>query len=414
MARASSWAVAVGLVAAFLILAFPAGAAVFSCEFKASCAANETGLLRVVNNTNGSNNAHAQLMNDSGTAYNYTLCCATDATHVLNNNCSNANRTVVLNLSVTENAHVQVPGATPAYNYSACMALSPGNMSCAYVNTTCAANYTGIASIASSESNNGLYNMTNAHIANYTFYTLSVCCKGGNSPPPVPVLVYPANNNYTVFERNITFQWQASTDPDGDPVNYSINITQGTCTSYNAANITTTNWTSAELCVDKTYNWTVKACDPYACSAWAGTWNFTIQSVAGLTLLVNNTNFGSLNNSDTRNTTGGAPPPFNCQNSGNVPLNVTFKANSPLYATSDLGNSTWQYKARENQTGAFDTGTSQMNWTNVSASYANLFQGLKYQANQNSAFIDILITVPATEPAGVKSSVVTVQGNYSG
>jgi hypothetical protein len=413
MVRACSWMVLVGLVAAFLIFIFPADAAYFSCSFKASCAANETGLLRDVNDTNGSNNAHAQLMNDTGTAYNYTLCCATDASHTLNNSCANANSTVVLNLYATENTHVQLP-SVGTYNYSACMALSPGNLSCTYVNTTCAAAYSGIASIASSEPNNGQYNMTNAHIANYTYYTLNVCCKGGTSPPSVPVLVYPANNNYTVFERNITFQWTASTDPDGNPVNYSINITQGTCTSYYVANITTTNYTSAELCVDKTYNWTVQACDPNACSAWAGTWNFTIQSVAGLTLLVNNTDFGILNNSNTRNTTGGAPAPFNCQNTGNVPLNVTFQANGPLYSMSGLGNNTWQYKARENQTGAFDTGTSQMNWTNVTGSYTSLFTNLKYYNNQNSAFIDILITVPAAEPSGVKSSVVTVQGNYSG
>ena len=371
----------------------------------------------------GYNNAHAQLPNATAapyndTAYNNTLCCSTDAGHTLSNNCTNANATAILGLYDVDNSHVQVPGINyttyghPIYNYTACMALSPGNLTCLYVNTTCPANYTGIASIASSEPNDGLYNLTNAHIANYTYYTLNVCCKGGNSPPTVPVLTYPVNNNYTVFERNITFQWNASTDPDSDPITYNFTLNQTTCPSYTASALSATNWTSTKLCVDQLYNWSVQACDPYSCSAWAATSNFTIASVVGITFLVNNTNFGFLNNSNTVNTTGGTPPPFLLANTGNVLLNVTLQANNPLFNTSGLGNNTFQYAARSNESTRYDA--AQTSWANVSATYTSLFTNLKYATGLNNASVDILITVPALEGAGAKSSTIQVLGNYTG
>ncbi len=393
----------------------------FSCSFRTSCAGNATeqGLLRARNDTGGYDDAHAQLMNYTGTAYNDTLCCDTDENHTLDNSCANPNATTVLRLYDVTNNHVQVPGVDyasyghPLYNYTACMALSPGNLTCVYVNSTCPANYTGIASVASSEPNDGLYNLTNAHVAAYGYYALSVCCKNANTPPTVPVLTYPTDNNYSVFERNVTFQWNPSTDADGDPVTYDFNLTQATCPGYAAAALSATSYLPAsELCVDQPYNWTVRACDPYACSAWASPWNFTIASVAGLTFLTNNTNFGVLNNNDTRNTTAGSPPPFLVENTGNVPLNVTFEATTPLYASVGLGNDSFQYAARANESSSY--GSAQTAWTNVSATYTPLFTDLNYAAGLNEASIDILVRVPGQEGAGAKTSTVQVQGNYTG
>ena len=393
----------------------------FSCSFRTSCAANATeqGLLRARNDTGGYDDAHAQLMNYTGTAYNDTLCCDTDANHTLDNSCTNQNATTILQLYDVTNNHVQVPGIDyasyghPLYNYTACMALSPGNLTCVYVNTTCPANYTGIASLASSEPNDGLYNLTNAHIAAYGYYTLSVCCKNANTPPTVPVLTYPTDNNGTVFERNVTFQWAASTDADGDPVTYDFNLTQATCPGYNATGLSaTSDQPSSELCVDQPYEWTVRACDPYQCSDWAATWNFTIASVAGIGFVTNDTDFGTLNNNDTRNTTGGSPPPFLVENTGNVPLNVSFEATSPLFSSVGLGNDSFQYAARANESSAY--ASAQTSWTNVSAAYTALFTNLKYQAGLNDASIDVLVRVPAQEAAGTKTSTVQVLGNYTG
>ena len=172
------------LLVFFLLAAF-VQAVDLTCTFKASCTGGEVGLFRAENDTAGYNNAHIELMNDSGTNYSYTLCCDTDVNHTLDNDCSNENRTVVLRINDTNNTHVQVPGESPQYVYDVCMALSPGNLSCEYVNDTCTPSFSPFFSMASS----GATNTTNAHIANYSEYTLSVCCKGGNSPPSVPVLI---------------------------------------------------------------------------------------------------------------------------------------------------------------------------------------------------------------------------------
>jgi len=46
---------------------------------------------------------------------------------------------------------------------------------------------------------------------------------GGNRPPSKPTLTYPPNNS-TNMPTTITFKWQKSTDPDGDPVTYDLYI----------------------------------------------------------------------------------------------------------------------------------------------------------------------------------------------
>jgi hypothetical protein len=378
-------------------------AVTFSCSFKTSCLANETGLLRAQNDSGEWNNAHAQLMS-YGTLYNYTLCCGTDATHTLDNSCANPNATIVLRLNASTNSHVQIPGVN-TYGLSACMALSPGNLSCTYPNSTCSGS-SGILSLASSDSSN----TTNAHVGNYSFYRLNVCCVGGNSPPTVPVLTYPVAGNSSVFERTIAFDWQDSTDPDGDPITYNFSLTNAVCPTINQSGLSPSTYTSSELCVDYLYNWTVQACDPTACSAWASVRNFTIPNTPGLVFVVNNTDFGAVARNTSKNTTTSAPPPFLVENTGNVPLNVTFKANSQLYITSGLGNSSFQYKARENETSAY-TG-AQTSWTNISASTTALFTSLGYNASADAAYVDILIAPPYNEPAGAKSTTLTVQGSY--
>lgn len=383
----------------------------FSCEFKASCTGGEVGLLRAENYTGGYNNAHAQLMNYSGSAYAYTLCCDTDVNHTLDNDCSNENATIILKAITQNNSHTQVPTVN-TYAYDICMALSPGNVTCEYVNSTCSADYNPVLSIASSEENSGLYNQTNAHIGNYSWYTLNVCCQGGNARPTVPVLLYPVDDNQSVFERNITFDWAESTDPDGDAITYDWNLTSSCDAEQNQPGLGSSTYESGELRVDCLYNWSARACDTGGCSAWAETFNFTIASVIGITLQVNNTNFGELAAEAVDNTTDGSPPPFLVRNTGNVNANVTIKADDPLFETSGLGNNSFQYKARVSEAGAYDSG--QESWTNVSASFTALFTNLYYTDSNDEAFIDILVRLPATEGAGVKSSTINVTGEYTG
>ncbi len=235
----------------------------------------------------------------------------------------------------------------------------------------------------------------------------------GNSTPTVPVLSYPLDGNDTVFERTISFDWLPSTDADGDPITYDFNLSQATCAGDYQEDLAASAYTSGELCVDKLYNWTVRACDDKgACSDWATVFTFTIASTEGITFTVNNTDFGLVARGGTNDTTDDAPPPLTLENTGNVPLNVTFKALDPLFTTSGLGNTTFRYKAREDEAGAYDA--AQTAWANVDGVYTALLTNFSYASAADSVFVDLLISSPYDEPAGGKSSTLQVLGEYTG
>lgn len=232
-----------------------------------------------------------------------------------------------------------------------------------------------------------------------------------NSPPDVPTLLYPINGNETVEERNISFDWEDSSDPESHAVTYTFNLTQAVCVDTYEEDVDDSNYTSDELCVDRIYWWKVMACDPYECSGWSELWNFTIASVEGLSFDVNETDFGELNLSLSDDTTDGDPAPFLVNNTGNVKLNVTFRAMDPLFDAEALGNESFQFKAREYEAGAYASG--QESWENVTGSQLPLFTDLHYYATHDAAYVDIRVAVPPTEPAGQRQSTVNITGSYT-
>jgi hypothetical protein len=236
------------------------------------------------------------------------------------------------------------------------------------------------------------------------------------SPPLDVSLLYPANNNQSVFERYVNFSWSTADERDGDAVTYSLNltVTPGTCSvQTQLTGLSTTNRTYGELCTDQTYNWTVRACDTDGCSSWATKYNFTIASVLSIVLRNNNTDFGTLNPEDSKDTQYGGVAPFRIENDGNVMANITVNASNSPFTLAALGSTAFQFKARQNETNAYNTTGSQATYTPMDAILKNVLKQLNYSDASDTAYVDINITVPDSEPPGTKSTDVLFRAEMS-
>jgi hypothetical protein len=251
-----------------------------------------------------------------------------------------------------------------------------------------------------------------------------------NVVPSVISLLAPANNNLTT-NRTPTFTWSAGSDAGGGPsaLVYEINLTcwsgesivsGGTIGNVSAGASTSYTPTNFLKCLsDNTqyYNWTVRSYDGINYSAWNTTErNISIQSLITISLPVNSINFGSMNNSESNDTTDNAPPPLILRNDGNTELNITINFTT-LWNSVANSSKYFQFKIRNLTSGCFVYGNTNTSWTNATApgttNYAinrlNFTSG--YQTLCNNASIDINITVPSAETVSVanepRSSVIT-------
>jgi len=380
----------------------------FDCSFKNSCTGSEAAVFLAENTTGGYDNAHVQLNNYTGAAYNYSLCCSSDINHTLNASCANTTTIPVLRAANTTNTHAQIP-EYPSYQNDICLGATSGNLTCEYVNSTCSAGYSPLMSMASSEGNNG----TNAHVGNYSTYRLNVCCKLGKEPPSAVTLLYPVDGNMSVFERTVALNWTVAYEPDGDAVTYNISLnTSGSCAvEHQETGVSDSNFTTNELCTDQNYNWSVQACDIDGCSAWATTFNFTIASTIGLAFLQNTSTFAALIPLEINDTEAGPGVPMRLENTGNVLVNVSLNATGTLFTNAGLDNAAFQFKVAANESGSFSSG--QTTYANVPSALVSAFVDLKYQDANDDGLIHYKVTVPADEPPGTKSTTITVRATVS-
>lgn len=263
-----------------------------------------------------------------------------------------------------------------------------------------------IFSMASSGSDDA----TNAHIGNASFYELNVCCTISSTPPLAPTLIYPTDGNNTVFERNVTLNWTEAFEPDGDSVNYnlSLNVSAGTCTvEHEETALSTTSFTTDELCTDQVYTWSVQACDVDGCSPWAESFNFTIASTLGIQFNQNVSTFANLLPLETNDTEAGPGQPMNIENTGNIDSDVELNASSTLFNNAALGTEYFQFKGAENETGAY--AGAQTTYANMSAAMTTVFTSLNYIDAKDDGLIHYRVTVPADEPTGTRSTTINVR-----
>lgn len=85
-----------------------------------------------------------------------------------------------------------------------------------------------------------------------------------NAPPTVPILNNPSDNQGATTTTPV-FSWQASTDPDGDPITYDLEVMDdggrlvGRVTGISG----TVSTIGPALIVEATYAWRARATDPF-------------------------------------------------------------------------------------------------------------------------------------------------------
>ncbi len=97
---------------------------------------------------------------------------------------------------------------------------------------------------------------------------------GGETPPPpvnhapsTPSLVYPTNNLLCI-DNVVSFQWNASTDSDGDAITYQVEVATDAGFSQIVHSVNSST-TSVSITLDKgvAYYWRVKATDSDSASS---------------------------------------------------------------------------------------------------------------------------------------------------
>jgi len=111
---------------------------------------------------------------------------------------------------------------------------------------------------------------------------LGSCGGGGDNPTPtpenkvptIPTLVAPTNNKLCI-DNAVSFQWNASSDPDGDAVTYQIQVAKDNQFAQIAHTLSSSATSqSVSLEKGKAYYWRVKAMDKNLSSGYSATFNF--------------------------------------------------------------------------------------------------------------------------------------------
>jgi len=112
---------------------------------------------------------------------------------------------------------------------------------------------------------------------------LGSCGGGGDNPTPtpenkvptIPTLVAPTNNKLCI-DNAVSFQWNISTDPDGDAITYQIQVAKDNQFSQIAHSLSSSATSqSVSLEKGKAYYWRVKAIDnKNLSSGYSSTFNF--------------------------------------------------------------------------------------------------------------------------------------------
>ena len=241
-----------------------------------------------------------------------------------------------------------------------------------------------------------------------------------NSLPNITLLTPPNGNDTT--NRMPNFTWSAA-DGDSDSLTYEINITCfGVCgavddTRY-ATGIPTANYTPATPLIyfhddQNDYKWQVRANDSENVGEWSTLWQINISTYIELSLPRDKIEFGTIALGESNDTSDDSPLPLLLLSNGNILTNVTINA-TDLWLTQTNPNQYYQFKVDYNSSelDSFNWSQSKTTYTNMPNTSLTLLAiaYLNYIDTNDSAEIDINISVPSSEGAGYRNSLVIFAG----
>ncbi|MEM5808210.1 MAG: hypothetical protein QW818_03705 [Candidatus Aenigmatarchaeota archaeon] len=150
-----------------------------------------------------------------------------------------------------------------------------------------------------------------------------------------------------------------------------------------------------------------------------GTAQVQIASLATISLPTDTVNFGSVQNNEVKNTTSLDPYPFVVRNEGTVDINITINASQLWYGTGATGTSTYyRFNATVNETGSVYNTTQNVDLRSITnmpigATQEWVANCTKFTNANDEIRVHIFITVPDDEPAGPKSSTVTMTASQA-
>ncbi|MDI6738284.1 MAG: LamG domain-containing protein, partial [Nanoarchaeota archaeon] len=249
-----------------------------------------------------------------------------------------------------------------------------------------------------------------------------------NTPPTKVTLAEPTHGNVTMTNRSVSFRWINASDVDGDSISYNLSIRcykngascspsddreyNTTATSYNLTEATELRYLSDD---NYYYNWTVTAYDGYQYGEASNQSNFSIMGEVIISLINDSVVFaGERTPGTSDNTTDFTPYPMRIENKGNVLTTVNLSSATRLFWGTGSALPSSFYRIRVNDTSgyenAFNETGSQTTWANVPAVNHTLFNMLNYSTNNDRGDIHIHVEIPTDEPAGAKSSILTLTG----
>ena len=239
----------------------------------------------------------------------------------------------------------------------------------------------------------------------------------GNTLPSDPELVLPLNDT-TLTNRTPLFLWNNSNDADADTLTYHIQVDNDSdflspeinVTSIENGSTNTSYRVTDPLNVSFNYYWRVRANDSTGYGSYSNVSNFTLNSLLSISIINGTVDFGNLGLNGQANTTAsGNISPFRLENNGNINANVTIYATN-FFNSTDMPSVYYQFKIRENESGAYNNATTFFNWTNMTNVTGTIAVfDLNWTALANDFFTDIRVLVPPEEPATVKNSTVTFE-----